>query len=389
VKSGLWALASARLVSQLGSWLLVVAVPAHVFALTGSVSASGLTLAAQFLPPAVLGPVAGILADRWDRRLVMNAANIARAVAVAVLLLVRSPDDVWLVYAALLAESVGTVVFQPAAQAHTPAVVGTGAALTSANALNVAIDGVVRLVGGPLGGFLYAWVGFAVVVWLDVVSYLVAAVLVMHTVRSVGSRRSMTFGFLRAAASVRVLLLVNTLFLAANASLSAVLVPFGMTVLGGTEQTGLLMAALGVGFLLGAPLLRALVDRVPPRVLLGAALATAAAGYASLFSAPALSWAWPAAVLIGLAGSTALSGANTLVQRSTPNAVLGRVGAVLVTGEAVATLIGALVGPPVAERLSISGVAWLAAGVTLLSAALAVRLLPPVFTGRHAGVRLP
>src|SRR5262245_33302118 len=110
----------ARLVSLLGSWLLVVAVPAHVFALTGSVAATGLTLAAQFLPPVMLGPLAGVLADRWDRRRVMVAADAARAAAV-LLLLARGPGGVWLVYLALMAESVGTVVFRPAAQAHTPA----------------------------------------------------------------------------------------------------------------------------------------------------------------------------------------------------------------------------------------------------------------------------
>ncbi|GLI02904.1 MFS transporter [Phytohabitans aurantiacus] len=63
----------ARLVSLLGSWLLIVAVPAYVFALTGSLVATGLTLAAEFLPSVLLGPIAGVLADRWDRRSAMLA----------------------------------------------------------------------------------------------------------------------------------------------------------------------------------------------------------------------------------------------------------------------------------------------------------------------------
>jgi len=57
----------ARLVSMLGSWLLVVAVPAYLFTLTGSLVATGLTLAAEFLPPVLLGPIAGVLVGRWDR----------------------------------------------------------------------------------------------------------------------------------------------------------------------------------------------------------------------------------------------------------------------------------------------------------------------------------
>ncbi|MFC7640627.1 hypothetical protein ACFQX6_06135 [Streptosporangium lutulentum] len=46
----------------------MVAVPAHVYAVTGSIFATGLTLAAEYLPVLLLGPFAGVLADRWDRR---------------------------------------------------------------------------------------------------------------------------------------------------------------------------------------------------------------------------------------------------------------------------------------------------------------------------------
>lgn len=60
----LWA---GDLVSDLGSWLLVLAVPAHVFLVTGSLRATGLTLAAEYLPILLLGPVAGVIADRCDR----------------------------------------------------------------------------------------------------------------------------------------------------------------------------------------------------------------------------------------------------------------------------------------------------------------------------------
>ena len=60
---------SGRAVSMLGSWLLVMAVPAHVYALTGSVFATGLTLAAEYLPALLLGPFAGVLVGHADRDL--------------------------------------------------------------------------------------------------------------------------------------------------------------------------------------------------------------------------------------------------------------------------------------------------------------------------------
>ncbi|GIE92895.1 MFS transporter [Paractinoplanes rishiriensis] len=375
-----WLLWSGRLVSQLGVWLLVVAVPAHVFVLTGSVAATGLTLTAQFVPPLLLGPVAGVCADRWDRRVVMVGAHVGRAGAVALLLLVREPGDIWLVYLALLAESIGTTVFRPAAQAHTPALVGVGKRLTSANALNGLADGMVRLVGAPLGGLLYAAAGLTLVAWLNIGAYLLATVAVGLTRRSSGAgrRASLRSGLvaLRSLPLARTLMLVNGLFLGANAGLSALLVPYGISVLGGSRQTGVVMSALGVGFLLGAPLVRLLVDRVAAGRLLGGALTGTAVGYALLFSAGTLAAAVPAAVVIGVAGSTALGTANTTLQRTAPNEVLGRVSAALLSAEALATLVGAAAGPALAAQLSMTGSAVVAAGITVISGGVALRRLP-------------
>src|SRR5262249_44843876 len=108
------------LISSLGSWLLVLAVPAHILASTGSLRDTGLTLATEFLPQQVLGPVAGVVVDRWDRRRLMIAANLACAAAVAVMLLGISPGRYWVLYAALIAENTGVVIYTPAVQARTP-----------------------------------------------------------------------------------------------------------------------------------------------------------------------------------------------------------------------------------------------------------------------------
>ena len=333
-RNALWC---SRLVSLLGSWLLVVAVPAYVFTLTGSLAATGSTLAAEYLPLALVGPYAGVLIDRWDRRRAMIAADVVRAVAVALLLLVQGPGDVWLVHLALVLESLGTALFRPAVQAHTPVVVGTGTALRSANALNAVTDGTVRLVGAPLGAALLGWVGFDLLVWLDTATYLLSAsaILLMTSLATPDPRKPTGvdlvlldfregLAFLRAERTARGLLLINTLFLGANACLSALLVPYGITALGGSAQAGLVMSALGVGLLLGASLIGVLVDRVPPAVLLGGMLAVTGLGYALLFSATSPRTALPAAVLIGASGSIALGTVQTTLQRVTPNDMLGR-----------------------------------------------------------------
>jgi len=77
----------------------------------------------------------------------MIGTNLFCAGAVAVMLLSTAPGRYWVLYAALVAENAGAVLNTPAWQARTPAIVGTGPLLSSANALNSVSSGTVRLIG--------------------------------------------------------------------------------------------------------------------------------------------------------------------------------------------------------------------------------------------------
>ena len=377
------------LISSLGSWLLILAIPAHIFLVTGSLRDTGLTLAADYLPLLLLGPVAGVFTDRWDRRRLMIATDLFRAGAVAVMLLGIAPGRCWVLYVAMIAESSGYVLFTPALQARTPAIVGTGTLLSSANSLNAVTDGTVRLIGGPLGGILLTVYGIRSLISADALSYLLSAAALCRTSRPDGRRpdRKATIGdvardliegvnVLRNQPVARALLPVAGIFLAANASLSAVLIPFGVQRLGGSEQTGFLLSCLGVGFLTGAPILRALLDRVQPRTLLTASLTGTAVAYLLLFTSSSLAAALPAAAAVGMFGSVSLVIPQTTMQRVIPNAVLGRVSAVFLTGEAAATLTGAAAGPFIAQAAHLTGVAAAASLTTLSAAALTFLILP-------------
>jgi predicted MFS family arabinose efflux permease len=381
----------AELISGMGSWLLVIAVPWHVYLMSRSLLAAGAVLAAQYAPPLVLAPVAGVLADRCDRRTLMVAAEVFSAAAVALLL--ASGHAYWITYLALAAESAGTVVFRPALRARVPAIVGTGPDLASAAALNAMTSGVVGLVGGPLGGLLLTFTGITPLILADVASYLVGAVLVLLTSRSTAPRARGRLGAdanagadagsgwaafragwsaLRAEPAVRALLPVNTLFLAANASLTALFTPFAVIRLGGTRQAGLLLLALSAGYLIGAPLIRALLATAPPPYLLAGSLAVTAITYSLMFGSSSLAQAAPSAFVMGMAGSMTLASIQTTIQRLIPDGLLGRVSAVFVGGEAAATLLGAATGPLIAQFAGIFAAAITASAVTLASAALAL-----------------
>ncbi len=411
-------------ISALGTWLLVLAIPAHVLLVTGSLRDTGLTLAAQYLPVLILGPVAGVLTDRWDRRRLMISTSLFRAGAVAMMLLGTAPGRYWVLYAALIAESGAGVLYIPAWQARTPAMVGTGTLLSSANSLNALADGAVRLIGGPLGGVLLTAFGVRWLIVADAFSYLASAAAnaltsrpathtsrpadhtsrpaaetsrpATHTSRPAaqtirppaepatrrptlgGAARDLAEGarVLRGQPVARALLPVTVIFLAANAALSAMLIPLGIRRLGGSENTGFVLSALGVGFLLAAPALRALLDRVQPRTLLTATLTATAAGQFLLFTSFSLATALPAAVTVGMFGSMSEVIPQTVMQRVIPNAVLGRISAVFLTGEAAVGLIGAVAGPALAQAAHLAGLAATASLVTLAAATLTCLSVP-------------
>jgi MFS family permease len=181
---------------------------------------------------------------------------------------------------------------------------------------------------------------------------------------------------LRAEPAARALLLVTVIFLAANAALSAMLIPLGIRRLGGSENTGFVLSALGVGFLLAAPLLRTLLDRVQPRILLTATLTATAVGQFGLFTSVSLATALPAAVAVGMFGSMSEVIPQTVMQRVIPNAVLGRISAVFLTGEAAVGRISAVAGPFLAQAIQLTGLAIAASLVTLAAGAL-TRLTVP------------
>jgi MFS family permease len=363
-----------NLVSTLGSWLLVLAIPAHVLQVTGSLRDTGLTLFSAYLPRLALGPFAGVFSDRWDRRRLMIGASVFQTAAVSSMLLGLSPGRYWVLYLALAAENAGGVLYTPAAQARTPSMVGP--LLTSANALNSVASGSMELIGGPLGGVLLLLLGVRWLIVADAASYLVAAVANWLTSAdgSRGSGTSVTRDLVAGARALlgqpvaRALFPVTVLFLAGNASLSAVLIAFGVRRLGGSLHTGYLLFALGAGVLLSGPVLRPLI-RV--RRLLAACLLGDAVAYLVLFTSSSLPVALPTALVIGLLGTLCQAVPLTMVQRVVPDEVLGRVCAAFVTGEAMATLVGAVGGPFVAQAIGLSGIAMVASAVTVSAAVLA------------------
>lgn len=385
---------SGQLLSSLGSWLLFVAVPYRVFQLTGSPAATGLAIVASG-PATLLGPLAGVLVDRWDRRRTMLAADLGRAAAILPLLLVQGPDRLWLLYAAVVAESLLGQLFDPAAQALLPALVGRGRELTSANALLAVVAAVSRLLGAPLGGVGFAAWGLPAVVLVDAGTYLAsAASLALLRWRPTGAARTARaatdpLGGLRHLARgrpLRGLLAVTLAFVAANGAYTALLVPdvrFRLHAAAGA--LGLVLAATGAGFLVGAPAGQALSHRIGARATMSLSLLGTGLAFLAWFETDRLGIAVGAAVAAGACAVVFLVGRRAEVQRRTPDGLLGRVSAAFLAMEAAATLAGTAAGGTVAGLAGLEPAVAGAGALILGSGLLVPFLIAPVETSAGAG----
>lgn len=166
-----------QVVSQMGDWFNTIALYSIVLKLTGSGRAVGLVLVARFLPTVVVGPLSGVIADRFSRRTVMIVSDVLRAVIVLGFLFIRRPDQVWLVYTLTVAQLVCSSFFEPARTAAIPSIV-TSRELVAANAISSATWSSMLTLGAAVGGVITGAFGTDAAFVLDSLSYLASAAVI-------------------------------------------------------------------------------------------------------------------------------------------------------------------------------------------------------------------
>jgi MFS family permease len=410
-------LVGAGLVSLTGDWLLAVGLAYAVYDLTGSTMASAGVFLTSLLPQVLVGLVAGVLVDRWDRRRTMVAANLLLAVGLLPLLLVDGTGLIWVVYPVLVFEAVLETFFAPAEQAMLPRVIddAVSAELVTANALNGQAQNLSRLIGGALGGVLAALGGIPLVALADAGTFLVAALLVarIRTSGAVAPREQTAedvvrgrFAELRAdwvegarvavgSRVVRVLATFTLITSFGEGIWGTLFAPYVRSVLhGGPEALGLISGIQAVGGVVGGLVVATFGSRWQPARMLG--LGALAFGVVDLAIALyPLAWvhAWPAGVLmvvVGLPGAVASAGMMTLFQQHTDDRERGRVFALLLLARSVATVLGSLTAGLLGGRIGIVPVmAWQGCGYVLAGTLVLLLLVRSGdTTGPSSGVRV-
>lgn len=325
------ALAAARIVSLTGDSLSLVALMLLVADRAGDALAVALLLLVGDFAPALLGPLTGALADRFDLRRVMIVAEVVQGLLVLGIALSLPPLPVLLVLVALRA--VAGQVFLPASRAAVPALVADRD-LPAANALLGFGANAGEVLGPLVAAALVGVIGVPGVLLVDAASFGLSALLLLAvpSLRPapsdgglLGSARD-GVRFMWSHKAVRVLALGFCAVVACNGVDDVALVFLAHDTFGaGDSAVALLLAAVGIGLLAGYALLGAVGERSPMPVLLVAGFAVSSAG--NLLTG--LSWAVAAAFTVqavrGLGIAAMDVATNTLLPRLVPEAMLGRV----------------------------------------------------------------
>jgi predicted MFS family arabinose efflux permease len=362
--------------SIFGDWFLLIALPFQIYRLTGSAFATSLVFVAEAVPTLLLGAVAGVFADRYDRRTTMIACDAFRAVAILFLLFVVSRNTLWTAYAVTMAASAAGLLFLPSKQALIPRLVAP-AQLVSANALDGAASAGAMLAGPLVGGLMYAALGFTAVVVADSATFVLSAVaLALMSFRDVSrrlkpiggastdavdhaparTRRAWLAGavgrlgqelgegvtVVRSSRLLPVLLITQIAMGTVNGALGGLIVPFVAGVLhGGSAQLGAIGAAQGAGGLAGAVVAGRLAKWIGPRHLVPMGLM---AGGVVLFGLVASRTVPLAVVSMAMAAAPvvlATIAMQTLIQTNSDDRYLARIFAVFGTVAALFQMIGA------------------------------------------------
>lgn len=175
-------------ISQAGDWFNYIGIFVLLTRLTGSGEAVSWFLIAKFIPTTILGPAAGVIADRFNRKVILVCCDLLRVLVVLCYLLVQEADQVYLIFLlALLQESLWSF-WHPARQAVLPDIC-TREELNIANGLAGASWSVMLALGAAAGGFVSAVFGWHTAVLVDSLSFLVSASIMMTVVVSTLARR--------------------------------------------------------------------------------------------------------------------------------------------------------------------------------------------------------
>jgi MFS family permease len=354
----------AQVVSLLGDWFSTIVLSVLVQRYSPGnegLAVSGLLLA-RFVPPMLISPVAGVLVDRFDRKSLLVASNVLRAgVVLMFLLTLDNPSMLWLIYVLSIMQFILSAVFEPGQSALIPSLVDTRD-LVRANTLVSITWSVMLAVGAVIGGVIAGLLGAQVALIIDAITFLVAATLILQIrvkrqPASPGSEHQDGKSFLDGLRFLR----------RTPEAASALLVKFGNSIgnvdtliaiyatqlffvgsnpeSGGEIALGIMYSVFGLGAFIGPLLMNRFHNGsvAALRRFIALGLAWIVIGWVALGLAESLLIVCVALFIRAMGGSVNWTYSTVIIQRTVPDAFLGRVFSIDMAGFYLATVLSTII----------------------------------------------
>jgi MFS family permease len=328
-----------QVVSLLGDWFNTIAVVVLVQRYADSDLAYSALFVSRALPAFFFGPVAGVVADRFNRKTILVASNVIRIFVVLGYLLVDSPGTLWLVFALSVTQFSISAFFEPAYAAILPSVV-RHEELLNANTLGSVTWSAMLTLGAAIGGVAVDQFGVQTALIIDAITFAVAAfILIQISISGRVERVSSTttqwgdmidgFRYVRQHLDVAVITLVKAISQVGTVDVIVAVYAERVFVVGenGATTLGVMFGAFGLGAVLGPLIANRISDAsegsLKQWIAIGFALMIV--GWLTIGLAPSL---WIVAVgcaMRGSGGSINWTFSSVLIQMKVPDAYLGRV----------------------------------------------------------------
>ena len=351
-----------------------------ILRLTHSAFAVGIVSTLQFLPALLLSMVGGVIADRVNRyRMLMLTQSLALVLAgVYAVLIITGAIQIWQVYALAFLSGLANALDQPVRQSFSASLV-PNERRANAVALNSILFNTSRIVGPALAGVLIVPLGIGAIYGLNALSFVAVllGLLLMDRTSFMNARpRAEASGlerlreglrYVRGTPEVFVVMLLVGVIGTFGYNFSVTLPLIGGFLLGLTDNPaayGLISAGMGVGSLLAAFVTAYARNVSLPRLVM------AAAAFSLLLAAVALSrnYALSAGLLLvlGFAGVTFTTNAQTMIQVRVPDELRGRVSSLYFTLFMGSTPIGGLLTSALAHAFGVGTALVICAGLCLV-----------------------
>jgi DHA3 family macrolide efflux protein-like MFS transporter len=390
----------AQALSMFGTSLVQFALVWWLTQTTGSATVLALATLAAMAPNVLLGPLAGALVDRWNRRLVMIVADAAAALGVLALaaLFAAGAVEIWHIYAATLLRATMQTFQLPAMQASTSLLVPQDQ-LTRVAGLNQMLQGLTMIAAPPLGALLLSLIAVQGVLLIDVVTALLG-ILPLFFLRIPQPRaaetasRTSVLGDMPPGLSYVFAWPGMLILLCMAAAINLVVVPaMALKPILVTEHFGgdvgglaLLEAAFGIGVIVGGVLLgvwggfkRRIVTSLLGIALVGVGLIAVGLTPAGAFWAAVAATGGVGAMLVFANGPL-----MALMQATVAPEMQGRVFTLVASVSGAMAPLGLLLAGPAADRFGVQ-VSFLAGGAVCLLMAVAAGLTPAVMALEERG----